>query len=111
MSFADLDGRIKRKVEHSQPKRKSGANSKEATIRERVEKKIRARRALYVHLVVYVLVVGITGLSIIFQDRTNALRDLLDSPASGASSPALQAVRYRYKHGAARTTAKKKPSA
>ena len=98
-ALADLDGRIKRKVEHSQPKRKSGTISKEATIRERVEKKIRARRALYVHLVVYVLVVGITGLSIIFQDRTNALRDLVGFASFWGIFPALQAVRYRYKHG------------
>ena len=97
--LADLDGRIKRKAERSLPKRKSGGNSKEVSIRERVEKKIRARRAIYVHLVIIGLVIGMIGLNVIFQGRINALRDLVVLAGFWGVFLALQAVRYHYKHG------------
>ncbi len=80
-------------------KRKSGAQSREAAIRERVEKKFRARRALIIHLVIFGMVIGIIGLSIILQDRVYALRDLADFASFWAIFPAFQAVRYHYKHG------------
>ena len=80
-------------------KRKGGAKSREAAIRERVEKKFRARRALIIHLVIYCMVIGIIGLSIILQDRVYALGDLVGFASFWAIFPAFQMVRYHYKHG------------
>lgn len=80
-------------------KRKSGAKSKEAAIRERVEKKFRARRALMLHLLIYASFIGLIGLSIILQGRVYALRDLVGFASFWAIFPALQAVRFHYKHG------------
>ena len=94
-----LEHEIKRNVEQGLRKRKAGAKSRESAIRERVEKKFRARRALVIHLVIFALGVGIAGLSIILQDRVFALRDLVGFASFWAIFPALQTVRFHYKHG------------
>ena len=94
-----LEHEIKRKVEQGLRKRKAGAKSRESAIRERVEKKFRARRAIVVHLVIFGLFIGIMGLSVIFQDRVYALGDLMGFASFWAIFPALQSVRYHYRHG------------
>ena len=102
MDSAGLEGlehEIKRKVEQGLRKRKGDAKSRESAIRERVEKKFRARRAIVVHLVIFGLFIGIMGLSVIFQDRVYALGDLVGFASFWAIFPALQSVRYHYRHG------------
>ena len=102
MDSAGLEGlehEIKRKVEQGLRKRKGDAKSRESAIRERVEKKFRARRAIVVHLVIFGLFIGLMGLSVIFQDRVYALGDLVGFASFWAIFPALQSVRYHYRHG------------
>ena len=95
--LAALEHESKRKV--GSRERKKGAKSREAAIRERVEKKFRARRALVIHLVIFGIVISIIGLGIILQGRVYALRDLAGFASFWGIFPALQAVRYHYKHG------------
>ncbi|MCY4018020.1 MAG: serine/threonine-protein kinase [Chloroflexi bacterium] len=95
--FAALEQSIKRKV--GLRKRKGGAKSKEVAIRERVEKKFRARRAIMIHLLIYTLIIGAIAVGVIFQERVDALQDLVMFASFWAIFPALQAVRFHYNHG------------
>ena len=95
----DLD-EIPGETEGSGRKRKGkNRQERESAIRQRVEKKIRARRAIIAHLVIYSLLIGVSGLSIILQGRVGALQDLVMFAGLWGISPSLQGIRYYYKHG------------
>ncbi len=95
--LAELEHGIKRKA--GLRKRKGGVKSKEAAIRERVEKKFRARRAIIIHLLIYTLVIGAIAVGVILQGRVNEIQDLVMFASFWGIFPALQAVRFHYKHG------------
>ncbi|MCY4069802.1 MAG: serine/threonine-protein kinase [Chloroflexi bacterium] len=95
--LATLEHRIKRKV--GLRKRKGGAKSRGAAIRERVEKKFRARRAIIIHLLIYTLIIGTIAVGVIFQGRVTDIQDLVMFASFWGIFPALQAVRFHYKYG------------
>ena len=98
--IVDMGEQIQGKIESGGRKRKGkNRQERESAIRERVEKKIRARRAIIVHLVIYSLLIGMIGLSIIMQGRVGALQDLFMFAGLWGIFPSLQGIRYYYKHG------------
>ena len=95
----DLALRMRETLKRSQSQRKRKDPSPEEVIRKRVEKKFRARRSLMIHLGIFALVIGLIAVSIILQNRPGALQDLVMFASLWGIAPAVQAVRFHYKHG------------